>query len=68
VVRRSKSERTLVLVAEVHAQPLAALERSPVYEEVGAGQIYMTVEDALERAREYLETRRPTGEVPAIKR
>lgn len=64
VVRRSKAERTLVLVAEIHAQPLDALERSPVYEEIGAGQIYMTVEDALDRAREYLATRQPTPVTP----
>ena len=64
VIRRSKSERTLVLIAEIHAQPLAALERSPVYEELGEGQIYMTLEDALDRSREYLATRHPTPAVP----
>ena len=64
VVRRSKSERTLVLIAEIHAQPLAALERSPVYEDLGDGQIYMTLEDALDRAREYVTTRQPTPVVP----
>jgi hypothetical protein len=60
VIRRSKSERTLVLIAEIHAQPLAALEHSPLYEELGEGQIYMTLEDALDRSREYLATRQPT--------
>jgi len=64
VVRRSKAERTLMLIAEIHAQPMAALEDSPVYEELGAGQIYMTLEDALDRAREYLTTRQPTPVTP----
>jgi hypothetical protein len=68
VIRRSKSERTLVLIAEIHAQPLDALERSPVYEDLGAGQVYMTLEDALDRAREYMATRVPTAEFPAAKR
>ena len=70
VVRRSKAERTLMLIAEIHAQPMAALEDSPVYEELGAGQIYMTLEDALDRAREYLATRQPTPitPFPAVKR
>ena len=60
VVRRSKAERTLVLVAEIHAQPLAALKRSQLYGELGEGQIYMTLEDALDRAREHMVTRHPT--------
>ena len=60
VMRRSKAERTLVLIAEIHAQPLAALQRSPVFEELGAGQIYPTLEDALDRAREHMATRQPT--------
>ena len=64
VVRRSQAERTLVLIAEIHTQPLAALERSPVYEELGPGQIYMTLEDALDRAREHMATRQPTPATP----
>jgi SulP family sulfate permease len=64
VIRRSQAERTLLLIAEIHAQPLAAFERSPVFEELGAGQIYMTLEDALDRAREYLATRLPTPVTP----
>ena len=64
VVRRSHTERTLVLIAEIHAQPMAALEHSPVYEELGAGQIYMTLEDALDRAKEYMATRQPTPITP----
>ena len=70
VARHSRKERTLVLIAEIHAQPMAALERSPVYDELGAGQIYMTLEDALDRAQEYLATRQPTpvAPFPAAKR
>lgn len=70
VVRRSKTERTLVLVAEIHAQPLAVLERSPLHEELGAGQIYPTLEDALDRAREFMAARLPTpvAPFPAAKR
>ena len=56
VLRRSRSERTLVLIAEIHAQPLAALEHSPLGEELG-GEIYPTLEDALDRARAHLADR-----------
>jgi SulP family sulfate permease len=70
VVRSCHAQRTLVLVAEIHAQPMAALEHSPALEELGAGQIYMTLEDALDRAREHLATRQPTpvAPFPAVKR
>jgi len=69
VIRHSKAERTLVLIAEIHAQPMAALERSPAYEELGEGQIYMTLEEALDRARQHMTTRQPTPVVafPAAK-
>jgi sulfate permease, SulP family len=60
VVRRGKAERTLVLIAEIHAQPRAVLDRSPLLGELGAGQIYMTLEDALDRAREHMAGRAPT--------
>lgn len=60
VVHRMRAARALVLIAEIHAQPRAVLERSPLYEELGEGQIYLTLEDALDRAREYLATRIPT--------
>lgn len=59
VVRRSRNDRTLVLIAEIHAQPLAALEHSALGEEL-SGQIYTTLEDALDRARAHLATRTPT--------
>lgn len=64
VVHRSKAERTLVLIAEIHAQPLAALERSPAYGDLGEGQIYMTLEEALDRAREHMAVRQPTPVTP----
>jgi SulP family sulfate permease len=51
VVRSCRAQRTLVLVAEIHAQPMAALEHSPAFEELGEGQIYLTLEDALDRAK-----------------
>jgi len=60
VVRRSRSERTLVLVAEIHAQPREALERSTVMADLGADAIFLTLEDALDRARAYLASRTPT--------
>lgn len=60
VVRRSKAERALVLITEINAQPRAALERSPLLAELGEGQIYATLDEALDRSREFLAGRAPT--------
>lgn len=60
VVRRSQQERALVLIAEIHAQPLLTLERSALLDELGPESIYTTLDDALERARDHLSSRIPT--------
>ncbi|HEX4931582.1 MAG TPA: sulfate permease, partial [Gemmatimonadaceae bacterium] len=60
VAHRSRQDRTLVLIAEIHTQPLAALERSPLREELGDEAIFLTLDDALDRARRYLAVRTPT--------
>ncbi len=54
VVRRSRRDRTLVLLSDVHAQPLIALialGRSGMLDEIGDDQIFGNVDDALNRAR-----------------
>ena len=60
VIARSRKDRTLVLISEVHAQPAIALERSGLKEELGPENVVMTLEDALDLARRYLEVRMPT--------
>jgi sulfate permease, SulP family len=63
VVHRFRRDRTLVLLAEVHAQPLAVLETSELFAELGE-DIFMNIDDALDRAREHVATR-TTGTTPA---
>jgi len=60
VIERSRKDRTLVLISEVHAQPAIVLERSGLKEELGPENVVMTLEDALDLARRYLEVRMPT--------
>ncbi|MCC6318673.1 MAG: STAS domain-containing protein [Gemmatimonadaceae bacterium] len=60
VVRRSQATRTLVLVSEIHSQPLLVLERSALGEELGSDAIFLTLDDALDRARAFLADRTPT--------
>jgi len=54
LVRRSRSDGTLVILSEVHAQPLFAIERSRLLYAVGEENVMGSVEDALERARAYI--------------
>ncbi len=60
VIARSRKDRTLVLISEVHAQPAIALDRSGLKEELGPENLVMTLEDAVDLAQRYLEVRTPT--------
>ena len=62
VVRRFRRDRTIVLLAEVHAQPLAVIEVSELFHEMG-DDIFMNIDDALDRARAHVATR-TTGSMP----
>jgi SulP family sulfate permease len=57
VVRRSRRDGTLVLLAEVQPQPLQALSRSMLIDEIGEENICPTLDLALQRAREEKELR-----------
>ncbi len=64
VVHRSRQEGTLVILSDVHSQPVIALTRSAFYEELGEDNLTGTLDDALDRARMYLGL--PTAERPAF--
>src|SRR4051812_13039696 len=64
VVHRFRRDRTMVLLAEVHAQPLAVIEASDLFTEMG-DDIFMNIDDALDRARAHLATR-TSGSMPAV--
>jgi sulfate permease, SulP family len=54
VARRSRHEGTLVVLSDVHAQPVVALERAGMYDELGEENIHGNIDDALNRARAHL--------------
>jgi SulP family sulfate permease len=62
VVHRFRRDRTLVLLTEVHAQPLEVIQASELFAEV-SDDILMNIDDALERARAHVATR-TTGATP----
>lgn len=54
LVRRCRTEGTLVVLSDVHAQPVVALERSGLYEEIKEENVLGNIDDALNRARQVL--------------
>src|SRR3989441_301915 len=71
LVRRSRQEGTLVVLADVHAQPIVALERSGFLDEIGEDNVTGNVDDALNRAREFLGLApepRPVFATPTVAR
>jgi SulP family sulfate permease len=51
MVRRARKDGTLVLLSDVHAQPMIAIGRSMLLDELGDEQIFGNLDDALNRAR-----------------
>jgi SulP family sulfate permease len=54
VVHRSRRDGTLVLLSDVHSQPLIAMTRSGLLDEIGEDSAFGNLDDALDRAREHL--------------
>ena len=54
LVRRSRRDGVRVLLSDVHAQPLVALGRSHLLDELGEENIFGNLDDALNAAREHL--------------
>jgi len=71
LVQRSKNEGILVILSDVHAQPVVALERSGLYDELSEANIHGNIDDALNRARDALGlplAPRPEFAIPTVAR
>jgi SulP family sulfate permease len=55
LVRRSRNQRTRVLLSDVHSQPMIALGRSHLLDELGEENIFGNVDDALAHARSIVQ-------------
>jgi SulP family sulfate permease len=64
LVHRTRGDGTLVLISDIHTQPLVALGRSAVIDEIGEENVFGNLDDALNRARMYVGL--PTEERPAF--
>jgi SulP family sulfate permease len=71
LAKRSRKDGTLLILSDVHAQPMFALVRSEMLEEIGEENLFGNIDDALDRARDYLGLRRvgrPPTATPTVAR
>jgi SulP family sulfate permease len=71
LARRCKGDGTLLLLADVHAQPMFALARSDILLEIGEENLFGNLDHALDRARQYLglpAEPHPAEAVPTVAR
>jgi SulP family sulfate permease len=54
LIAQSQRHGSLVVLSDVHAQPVVALERSGLYAELGEENVQGNIDDALNRARDHL--------------
>ena len=71
LVRRSRQQGTLVILSDVHSQPVVAMERGGLYDELGEENILGNIDDALNHARAHLGLaleERPSFATPTVAR
>ena len=71
VVHRARKDGTLLLISDIHTQPLMALGRSALLDEIGDDNLFGNLDDALNRAREHLglpPAERPDFATPTVAR
>ncbi len=69
--RRCRRDGTLLLLSDVHSQPMFALVRSDMLEEIGEENLFGNIDDALNRARDHLglsRLPRPASATPTVAR
>jgi SulP family sulfate permease len=71
IVRRFRQAGTRVILSDVHAQPMVALQRSALADELPESDLAGNIDDALNVAREHLGLEplpRPEFAVPTVAR
>jgi SulP family sulfate permease len=56
LIRRTRRDGTVVLLSDVHSQPLIALGRSELLDEIGEDHLFGNVDEALAAARQHLSS------------
>ena len=60
MIRRTRHDRTLVLISELQSQPLLAMRRSGLLDEIGQDNVVGTIDLALAIGQQYMVGRPPT--------
>ena len=71
LARRCRHEGTLLLLSDVHAQPMFALVRSDILPVIGEENLFGNIDDALNRARDHLglpRVERPANATATVER
>ncbi|HEX6626793.1 MAG TPA: sulfate permease [Gemmatimonadaceae bacterium] len=71
LAKRSRKDGTLLVLSDVHAQPMFALVNSDTLREIGEENVLGNIDDALNRARDYLgldQLAAPTQATPTVAR
>jgi SulP family sulfate permease len=71
LVRRAKKDGTLVILSDVHAQPMMAMGKARLLDDVGDDNIHGNIDDALNQARVTLNIPTidaPSGATPTVRR
>jgi SulP family sulfate permease len=71
LIQRTRKEGILVVLSDVHAQPVVALERAGLYDDLGEENVHGNIDDALNRARRDLGlpvVSPPPGTTPTVAR
>lgn len=66
MVHRCRRESTTLILSGVHAQPLFAMCKCGLYEEIGEANAFGNIDDALNRAREILGLPQEPAPVPFV--
>ncbi len=71
LARRCRKDGTLLLLSDVHSQPMFAMVRSDMLAQIGEENLFGNIDDALNRAREHLglsRLERPASSTPTVAR
>jgi SulP family sulfate permease len=71
LVQRSRRDGVLIILADVHSQPVLAITNSSLYDTLGEDNVVGNIDDALNRARMYLglsTEERPAFATPTVAR
>jgi SulP family sulfate permease len=65
--KKAKHEGTLLIMSGVHAQPMAAMDKIGLVDQIGEENLCANIDDALKRAREALGETEHAKDAPAVK-